>query len=85
MKQAEDSHAGGSSYKYLAIGDNGRDEFIVGEVVPASRSLIAVVEFVAKVRRVVGVEDAVAGLEFSTAHTIPFCVPLALTLGVVPG
>jgi hypothetical protein len=26
-----------------------------------------------------------AGDEFSTAHTIPFVVPLALTAGVIPG
>ncbi len=51
-----------------AVGDHGRDEFVVGEDVAGVRRLIAIVKLRGEVRRVVGVQDAGAILIFYGPH-----------------
>lgn len=60
-EQTKDGDPRWRSNIYLAVGDNRRNEFIVGKAVPSVCGLIAVVEFATELGGTAGVQDAVAG------------------------
>jgi len=61
-----------------------RDELVIQEEISFARCLIAVVQLVAQVARVVRVQHSVAA-GISTVHTIPSAVAFAEILSDVPG
>jgi len=68
----------------LAVGDRRRDEFVAGaEMISIAGRLVAVVELVREVRRVVACSTA--GSVFSCAQTMALDAAFADTLGAVPG
>jgi S-adenosylmethionine hydrolase len=84
VEETKNRHSGGSANEDFSIRYHGRDVFIVSEVI-ADAGLVAVVQLVREIARLVSVKHARVATRDSTAQTIPLAAPFAEILGAVPG